>query len=148
MEILNDALSTHNIPVPDKTVANGEFTRWGKGYWAKSLYDGFIFGDWVKGTSEKVFPKQKSEYSKKEWRKRMEECKKIREEEEKNRMELQEETSKKALVIWNSLPTVCNSHPYLQRKKVKPIGLRYDSETKEQCKNNLSNYIHPLPCNL
>ncbi|MDR2778325.1 MAG: DUF927 domain-containing protein, partial [Rickettsiales bacterium] len=78
---------------------------------------------------EKVFPRQKDEYSKKEWGKRMKEFEKIREEEEKDRIKLQEETSEKALAIWNKLPFADDSHPYLQRKKVKPIGLKYDMES-------------------
>ncbi|MDR2077756.1 MAG: DUF927 domain-containing protein [Rickettsiales bacterium] len=133
MELLNEALSAHSIPLPNSIVGSNNFTRWGKNncYWARELYDGYVFGDWAEGISEKVFPRRKDEYSKKEWGKRMKEFKRIGEEEEKDRVKLQEETSEKALAIWNSLPIASADHPYLQRKKVKPIGLKYDIKSKK-----------------
>ncbi|MDR2778215.1 MAG: hypothetical protein LBB13_01800, partial [Rickettsiales bacterium] len=92
MDLLNEALSAHGIPLPNFTVGYDGFIRWGKNnrHWARAVYDGYVFGDWAKGISEKVFPRQKDEYSKKEWGKRMKEFEKIREEEEKDRIKLQE----------------------------------------------------------
>ncbi|MDR1475000.1 MAG: toprim domain-containing protein [Holosporales bacterium] len=120
MVSFKEALDGVGIPHPSQDIAEGRFSRWGKNsrYWAKAVGAGYVFGDYVNGISECVFPR--CEANSKDWEKYRRQIKAVR---EKNKRE--EAAAEEALCIWNdSVPISGQSHPYLRSKGVDSFGLR------------------------
>ncbi|MDR1561303.1 MAG: DUF927 domain-containing protein, partial [Holosporaceae bacterium] len=117
MNILYAALQEHGIPFPREEVTENKFIRWGKNarYWARKFGGGYVFGDFSIGEKWEVFEK---DYN-------YEKCK-IREIQAKKRFD----QAKAAIAVqeeWNSAKN-CETHSYLETKKVKSYGLRIHGE--------------------
>lgn len=132
MDLLNKGLGQFGIPSPDKHAGHDKMVRWGNSarYWAKAVNDGFVFGDWVEGISESIFSEVDKQYSKEEWAKRKVEIDKARKEAELEHLRLYEETSIKAVNLWDSLEKqVPEDHPYLVRKQIRAFNAKYSSKS-------------------
>jgi putative DNA primase/helicase len=123
MNILYSALQEQGIPFPREEVTENKFVRWGKNakYWARKFEGGYVFGDFSLGKKWEVFERN-YDYEK---------CKKeIYEIQKKANEEKKIEQTKAAIAArqeWNNAKN-CETHSYLETKKVKSYGLRINDE--------------------
>ncbi len=130
VNLLYNALAEYHIEPPKQYKCNG-FMRWGRNsrYWAKEVDDGYIFGDYSDGLSESIFPKNEKPLSDTEKKERKERIVKAMKEAEAEQFKLWNDTSNKALNIWQGLKPADTNHRYLLKKQVKAYNLR-QSENK------------------
>ena len=124
---LSKELSTYGIPAPPKLITHDKFTRWGKNkrYWAKSINDGYVFGDYSKGISTYWFPDTNSILSSVELVERNRKIKEASEMAEKERLEEQLTAAAQAQVEYESYSSDCSNSQYLKDKKIKAFGIKY-----------------------
>lgn len=117
--ILAEGLRAHNIPVPYRFSNSNGFMRWGKSneYWARSIGEGYVFGDWRRGTKFTIFPNGRTNPTKQECI----EIAKIKAEEHKQQERIQREATKKANALFESLKKADLSHHYLLEKGITEI---------------------------
>jgi len=134
MSLLYTGLAQYHIEQPQRFKQSSGFIRWGKDnrYWAKDVGEGFIFGNFVEGTSESIFPKQLTSLTPEEIRKRRSLIEKERQQAKEEQIRLWKEKAIVAERLFNSYPVFSGQHPYLSRKQVLSYGLR-----KEATKNLL-----------
>lgn len=124
----------------DRLIPDGRIHRIGHVDHKKAKKDGWyilfmdgvpcgIYGDWTDGGDAKKWcAKRDDELTEKELaenRRRMEEAKRIRQE------ELEAQYKESALIATQkiaSLPIADKNHPYLVKKKIKPLGIRQDGD--------------------
>jgi putative DNA primase/helicase len=122
--VLYDKLQSLGIPPPLEEVTESKVTRWGhnKRYWAVKFTGGYAIGDWTSGIKDYAF-KDGYDYQK---------CKRQIAEAQrkltKKRNDDNSEAAANAMKIWDAAAP-CETHPYLQTKKIKAHGLRIDRQT-------------------
>jgi putative DNA primase/helicase len=123
-DILYRVLQEHGISYPKEEVTNCKFTRWGKNakFWARQFAGGYIIGDFVEDKKWYAFEKDRN----------YENCKnEIREIKRKWNEEIKFGYAKAAIDAqqkWNNA-TICETHPYLESKKIKSYGLKIENDT-------------------
>lgn len=122
--LLERALLDADIPLPKQDVNELSFTRWGKNlrFWAIKIDDGYFFGDFVSGSSLKVFPSKDTTCS------NPLNNRKIRPEHVRH-WQIEQNyfydlAKERAQAIWDKLPFLTYSHPYLSMKKALNMGLK------------------------
>jgi putative DNA primase/helicase len=121
-----EALYRFNISYPSAPVDSQHMTRWGhnKRYWAKAINDGYVFGDFVEGIDEHIFPNNR-----KLTRKECAEIEKTRREAEEEQRKIWKEAAIRANEIWTNSTSLV-SHAYLHEKRIYSYGLKIDSENR------------------
>lgn len=131
MSLLYEGLVQYHIEQPQHPKQSGGFMRWGKDnrYWSKDIGEGFIFGDYIQGVSDSIFPKQSTALTHEEIRKRRALIEKERKQAKEEQIKLWRVKAEEALKIWQFLPVFSGQHPYLSRKQVLSYGLRIEPAT-------------------
>ena len=122
--LLEKALFDADIPLPEQDVNEKSFTRWGKNsrFWAIKVDDGYFFGDFVSGSSLSVFHNNDIVRDR-EWFSRKVSPDHIR------HWQLEQDyfhdlAKQRAQSVWDTLPFLTYSHPYLSKKKALNMGLK------------------------
>ena len=128
ISLLYTGLAQYHIEQPQRPKQSGGFMRWGKDnrYWAKDIGEGFIFGDYVSGISESIFPQRPTALTPEEIRKRRALIEKERQQAKEEQIRLWKDKATEALNIWQHLPAFSGQHSYLNRKQVLSYGLRME----------------------
>ena len=95
---------------------------WAAGFvmdWRKDLRENWRYDI----TALDISDEQRAYYNSDEYHKK---CEEEHQRKEKEREKYRLESSERARRLWNKLPEVPESHPYLQRKNVKAYGLHYE----------------------
>ncbi len=129
MSLLYTGLVQYDIEQPNHSKPSNGFMRWGKDnrYWAKDIGEGFIFGDYVAGISESIFPKQSTALTPEEIRKRRNLIEKEQQQAREKQIKLWNERAVVAERLFNSYPAFSGQHLYLSRKQVLSYGLHKES---------------------
>ena len=121
---LEKALFDADIPLPKQNINEMSFTRWGKNsrFWAIKVDDGYFFGDFVSGSSLSVFP-NKDSIRDSHWLSRNIHPEHIR------HWQIEQDyfydlAKQRAQSVWEKLPFLTYSHPYLSKKKALNMGLK------------------------
>lgn len=131
---VREAMLSHGITPPDQILFNTKnVVRFGKkdSCWYIFFSNGIAagcFGDWREDSSytwcskktNEITPEQQAEF-----RARMEFA---RTEREKEKLILQQEAKDIANRIWES-SQIASNHPYIERKRIKPCGIRINKES-------------------
>jgi len=128
------AIIEAGLTPPDDVIADGKIHRFSSNGdpdddagWYILHGDGMpagSFGCWRSGFTEKwcaKSPRRMTEQERAEYLRRMEETKRARKEEERQR---HIEAAARAKAVWDAAKPAPEDHPYLKRKGVKPHGLR------------------------
>ncbi len=133
IEQFREAMMTAGIDLKEEIIPDGRLHRFrpngskNPDGWYCLHSDGLpagSFGNWKAGESFTWCQKKQSELSPEEredFLRRIEQQKQIREAEQAR---IHKEAAEKALRIWEAAAPATEDHPYLQKKQVKPYGLR------------------------
>ncbi|GHT94596.1 alkaline-shock protein [Alphaproteobacteria bacterium] len=122
--VLYSALQERGLPFPKEDVTSDKFTRWGKKfrYWAIKFVGGYSFGDFSCGEHweafEENYDREKCKNEIRSIQKKMNEDKKFE----------QAKAAVAAQQIWNEA-VECETHQYLEKKRVNAYGLKTQNET-------------------
>jgi putative DNA primase/helicase len=121
--ILYDALRKYGISYPKEEIVLNRFTRWGdnKKYWAIKFAGGYSIGDFSNDFHENIFEENYDYETCKH------EIKAIQKKLAETKKRENEEAALQAKKIWDNAKN-CETHPYLETKKVEAYGLKIDGE--------------------
>jgi putative DNA primase/helicase len=121
---LSDALQRRGILYPREEVTFNRFTRWGenKKYWGIKFVGGYAIGDFSNDFQENIFEENYDYETCKH------EIKAIQKKLAETKKRENEEAALLAKKIWDKANN-CETHPYLEAKKVESHGLKIDNKT-------------------
>lgn len=127
-----EAILSSGITPPDQIIFDGKIHRFGKkdSCWYVFFNDGIpagSFGDWSENSSHTWCSKNDSDFTPEERRQFREQMELAKQKREKEKLILQQEAKDIANRIWES-SQIASNHPYIERKRIKPCGIRTNKE--------------------